>query len=223
MANYSREDWKTYKNVFDNFTENLLNKFQGQGHFDELLRPILIGKEANVFLAKKGESYVVIKIYRLMNANFNKMHEYLVQDERYHMVKNNKRRIIFSWVQREYSNLLLAREVIDCPTPHNFRDHILIMDLVGDDGEPSIMLKDKPPKNPQQFYDACRDQLDKLKAAGLVHGDISGFNILNHHDKPVFIDFSQSTTTKNPRSFELFDRDVQNLNAFFVRFNVKTR
>ena len=222
MPRYSREDWKTYKNVFDSFAEQNLMKLQGQGHFDELLQPITLGKEANVFTASKGEDRVIVKIYRTMNANFNKMHEYLTHDQRYQHVKRQKRKIIFAWVQREYANLFLAREVITVPTPYTFKDNIIIMEFIGDD-DPAPMLKDKKPKDPQAFYDSCRESLDKLREAGLVHGDISAFNILNFNDKPVFIDFSQSTTTESPRAQELFERDILNLNTFFLKFGVKVR
>jgi RIO kinase 1 len=223
MPRYSREAWKTYKNVFDLFTERNLIKLQGQGLFDELLSPITLGKEANVFTAAKADQLVVLKIYRTMNANFNTMYAYLAQDERYQNIKSQKRKVIFAWVQREYANLLLAREYVSVPTPHTFRDNIIIMDFIGVGTTPSPMLKDALPENLQKFYDECRDALDRLKKAGLVHGDISAFNILNHEEKPVFIDFSQATTVGSPRAAELFARDVDNLNIFFRKHGVQTR
>ncbi len=224
MVNHSREAWKTYKNVFDASTEAHLIKLQAQGHFDELLSPLTLGKEANVFTAKKGDEIVIIKIYRTMNCNFNKMHEYLIGDERYMNIKSQKRKVIFSWVQREFANLFLAREFVRVPTPHTFRENLIVMDFIGSpDGTPAPMLKDAVPKNPQLFYEECRTALDTLRKGGLVHGDFSAFNILNHDEKPVFIDFSQATTTKSPRAAELFARDIENLNIFFEKHGVKTR
>lgn len=222
MPNYSRAAWKTYKNVFDSFTERNLLKLQGQGFFDELVSPITLGKEANIFLASKGDERVIIKIYRTMNANFNKMLDYLTHDERYQHIKSQKRKVILAWVQREYANLLLAREVVRCPTPHAVRENVLVMACIG--GElPAPMLKDKKPKKPDVFYEECRDALERLRAAGLVHGDVSAFNILNDDETPVFIDFSQGTTTKSPRAQELYERDVENLNKHFAKLGVKTR
>jgi RIO kinase 1 len=223
MANYSREAWKTYKNVFDTFTENILMKLQGQGHFDELLRPINLGKEANVFLASKADAFVVIKIYRTMNCNFNKMHDYLAHDERYMNIKNQKRKVIFSWVQREYANLFIAREVIMVPTPYVVNNNVLIMELVGHGEEPAPMLKDKPPKNPQAFYDEVRAMMDALKSKNLVHGDLSPFNILNNDERPVFIDFSQGSTMNSPGANELWTRDISNVNTFFARHGAQVR
>ena len=194
MVRHSREAWKTYKNVFDKFTEENIIKLTGQGHIDQLLSPVALGKEANIFTAKKGEDTVIVKIYRTMNCNFNKMHEYLAHDDRYLDIKNNKRQIIFAWVQREAANLFLAREHINVPSPYTFMSNIIVMDMITVDGEPAPMLKDKPPKDPAVFYADCVRQLKKLRKAGLVHGDISAFNILNKENVPVFIDFSQATT-----------------------------
>jgi len=217
MPRSSRAAWKVYKNVFDQFTQEILIKLQAQGHFDELMHQMHVGKEANVFLANKGEEFVAVKIYRLQNCNFNKMHEYLSHDERYFDVKNNKRKIVLAWVQREYANLFLAREHISCPTPHTFRGNIIVMDLIGHESNPAPMLKDKKPKNPKKFYEECKDMIEKLRKGGLVHGDISAFNILNHDEQPVFIDFSQATTVTSPRARELYERDMKNLEAFFSK------
>jgi RIO kinase 1 len=221
MPRYNREEWKTYKNVFDSFTEKTLLKFQGQGHYDALASPITLGKEANVFTATKGDDIVIVKIYRFMNCNFNKMFEYLSQDERYLEIKNHKRKVILAWVQREYSNLLIAREYIPVPTPHTVFNNVIVMDLIGDDGQPAPMLKDRPPKDPQAFYDECVMYLERLKEGGLVHGDISAFNILNHNEHPVFIDFSQATTVKGARAKELYERDMLQLKTWFDKLQVK--
>jgi RIO kinase 1 len=223
MPRYSRQDWKVYKNVFDTFTLTNLMKLQAQGHYDELLSPITLGKEANVFTARKGDDIVIVKIYRWMNCNFNKMHEYLVQDRRYQDIKNHKRRVVLSWVQREYANLHIAREYIHVPTPHTVRDNVIVMDFIGHDVTASPMLKDHTPKDPQAFYNKVRANMDKLKAGGLVHGDLSAFNILIHNEEPVFIDFSQATTADSIRAQDLYERDLENINTYFKKLKVKTR
>jgi RIO kinase 1 len=223
MPRYSREEWKVYKNVFDSFTEGNLLKLKGQGHFDDLITPITLGKEANVFIAKKGDGLVIVKIYRWMNSNFNKMHEYLVQDQRYQHIKNHKRKVILAWVQREYANLHIAREYIPVPTPHTVKDNVLVMDFIGEGVTPAPMLKDTKPKNPQQFYNKTIAYMEKLKKGGLVHGDLSAFNILNYNEEPLFIDFSQATTTSSIRADDLYARDKVNVDTFFSKFNVKLK
>lgn len=216
MVRNSREDWKTYGNVFDEFTRRLLFKLSGQGFFDELEQLVTLGKEANVFVAKKGDGHVIVKIYRLENCNFNKMYEYIRQDPRYVAMPKSRRKVIFSWVQREYRNLLKAREAIRVPTPMAFKDHVLVMELIGHDSV-SPMLKNSHPKDPKAFFDIVLERIIELWKSGLVHGDLSEFNILNHDEEPVFIDFSQATVTDAKEAKNLLLRDVENLCNFFKR------
>src|SRR6056297_2952496 len=123
----NREEWKIYKNVFDSFTNRTIFDLSNKGYFDEIIRPIAMGKEANVFLAQRNDkSLVAIKIYRLENCNFNKMYSYIKSDPRFVGLENQKRKVIFTWVQREYRNLNVARKKIKVPTPILFRDNILI-------------------------------------------------------------------------------------------------
>ena len=60
-----------------------------------------------------------------------------------------------------------------------------------------------------------------LYAYGLIHGDLSSFNILNYHEQPVLIDFSQGTTVKTPNSEELLRRDVTNIVQFFAKLKIR--
>jgi len=211
----AREEWKVYKNVFSDFSRRNIFKLTSEGHFEELVSPLSIGKEANIFSAKtKEDNIVIVKIYRLENCNFNKMYEYIKADPRYLTTKKQKRSIIFSWTQREFKNLMIAREAIRVPTPITFKSNILVMEMIG---EPSPMLKDKRPSNPKKFLKKIIVNIEKLKAKGLVHGDLSEFNILNYNEEPVFIDFSQATLLDSPQFNELFDRDLNNIRRFFKK------
>jgi len=216
MVRNNREEWKTYDNVFDNFTNRLLFKLASQGHFDEIETIVAPGKEANVFIARKGDDHVIVKIYRL-NCNFNTMHEYIRQDPRYVGMPKSRRKTIFSWVQREYRNLLKAREFIRVPTPIAFKDHVLVMELIGNEVSVSPTLKNSPPKNPEDFFDKLLIDVHALWHGGLVHGDLSEFNILNHNESPIIIDFSQSTTTNAHDARKYLERDLENLCRFFTK------
>ncbi|MFH1506371.1 MAG: RIO1 family regulatory kinase/ATPase, partial [archaeon] len=85
------------------------------------------------------------------------------------------------------------------------------------DKEPAQKLKDDVPKDPKKFFDLVVRNMKKLYKKGLIHGDLSDFNILNYHQKPVFIDFSQGTTADSPNADELLERDVRNICNFFRR------
>jgi len=211
----SKEKWKVYKNVFSEFSLRTLFKLSSEGHFEELMKPISTGKEANIFSANtKDGKTIIVKIYRLENCNFNKMYEYIAVDPRYLKMSRQRRSIIFSWTQREYKNLMKARESIRVPTPIAFQNNILVMEMIG---EPAPMLKDSIPNNPEEFFKKILTNMKKLKEAGLVHGDLSHFNILNHDEEPVFIDFSQATITKAPTANQLYERDLKNIKTFFAK------
>lgn len=222
MVRDSREAFKTYGNVFDNFTLRLIHKLSGQGFFEELANTVALGKEANVYTAKTQDGYVIIKIYRLESFNFNKMYEYIRQDPRYVGMPKSRRKTIFSWVQREYRNLLKAREAVRVPTPMAFKDHILVMELIGNSNEVSPLLKDNHPQDPSVFFDLLIQAMHDLwHKAGLVHGDLSEFNIINHEEKPVLIDFSQATLKEAHAAMELLDRDIKNICKFFAKLGIK--
>ena len=78
-----QERFKTIKGVFDEFTNRTLFILQKKGCFDKLVSPIAIGKESNVFLASRNDSQVIVKIYRIQNANFSKMFSYIKKNPPY--------------------------------------------------------------------------------------------------------------------------------------------
>jgi RIO kinase 1 len=217
----SKEEWKIYKNVFDQSTLQVLEKMRSQGHFDDLRSPIALGKEANVFSAVKDGENLIVKIYRVENCNFNNMYRYLLPDPRFHGLKKRRRLIIFAWVQREYRNLLKAREVIRVPKPIAIKEGVLLMEFIGRK-DPAPQLKNSPPKDPQKFFEKTISNMKALYSIGLVHADLSEFNILNFEEEPVFIDFSQATTLEHPQALEYLKRDLFNVCKYFRKQGIKT-
>lgn len=218
----NREKFKTFKNVFDLYTERNLFKLISQHYFEGLLSPVSLGKEANIFLAERNDkSRVIVKIYRLKGADFKKMYDYLKYDTRFKNLKHKKRQVIFSWAQREYINLMKCRSIsVNSPTPYVCKDNILVMELIGDK-QPAPQLKDALPKNPEGFFKKLIEQMKLLYKNGLVHADLSKFNILNYREIPFLIDFSQCTTLKNPQSEEYLTRDLKNVCDFFKKLGLK--
>ncbi|MBI2651909.1 serine protein kinase RIO, partial [Candidatus Woesearchaeota archaeon] len=192
-------------------------------HFEGLESPISTGKESNVFSAiKKGGARVMVKIYRLETCDFNRMYDYIKDDPRFVNLKRGKRNIIFSWVQREYRNLLKAREAnVSVPTPLTFSNNVLVLEFIGDNELFAPKLKDEIPKNPNEFFEKIVSNIKKLYKAGLVHADLSAFNILNYNEKPIFIDFSQCTTLDSSRANEYLERDIRNICNFFKKIGLK--
>ncbi len=219
MPRITKEKFKTYEGVFDGFTLRNLFELSGRGFFDELESPIALGKEAQVFSARKGEGRIAIKIYRLETCDFNKMYDFLAEDARYSGVAKNKRKVIFAWTQREFRNLLKAREAgIRVPVPIHFQDNLLLEEFIGDE-YPAPKLKDASFRGKRKAYEDIVKAVGRLYRAGLVHGDLSEFNIL-YHGGPVIIDWSQAVPTTSYRAKELLVRDIGNVQRFFAKLRL---
>jgi len=211
---------KVYENVFDEFTLRTIFKLSSQGFFDELESPIALGKEANVFTAKKGDSRVVVKIYRVQSCDFGKMFEYIRNDPRYYNIRKTKRNIIFSWVQREFRNLTLAREGnVRVPIPIAFKNNVLVLEYIGDN-DPAPKLVNCRPKAKKKIFDDVIVNMKKLFKAGFIHADLSAFNILLKDDKPYFIDFSQTSPINSVDAGRFIKRDVKNVCNFFTKIGL---
>ena len=214
----AREKFKTYEGVFDNFTNRTLFELITKGSFEGLESPISIGKESNVFTAlnKQGRR-LIVKIYRLETADFNRMYSYIQTDPRFTGLKKQRRKIIFAWCQREYRNLLKVRAAgVSAPLPITFTNNILVEEFIGNTN-PASKLNVHSPQTPPTFFDLVIKNIKKLYQNNLTHGDLSAFNILNYREKPVFIDFSHTTTKDNPRFKELFERDLKPLSSFLIK------
>ncbi|MBI2176531.1 serine protein kinase RIO [Candidatus Woesearchaeota archaeon] len=223
MARKFRERFKTENDVFDQFTIRNLFVLSRKDHFvEDTLSPLSIGKEANVFTAaSKDGGRVVIKIYRLETADFNRMYDYIGADPRYTSLKKKQREVIFAWCQREYRNLMACREAgVRAPLPLAFLKNILVMTQVGDE-QPAQKIKDDIPKHPKEFFAETIGQIKKLFHYGYVHSDLSKFNLLNLDQRPVLIDVSQMIPTNAPNAYEYLKRDVENVSDFFRRLGVK--
>ena len=223
MKRRFREDFKTMHNVFDEFTNRTIFKLISEGYISGLESPISIGKEANIFSAKRKDgSRVIVKIYRLEACDFNRMYDYIKEDPRYGGIKGKKRKVIFAWVQREYRNLLIAREAnVSVPTPLTFKNNVLVLEFIGKADKVAPKLGVEPPKNQKEFFNKVIDNMKKLYKAGLVHADLSQFNILNNDGEPVLIDFSQATVLDSSRTEEFIRRDVRNVCNFFKKLGLK--
>lgn len=217
-----REDFKTYNEVFDSFTVRNIFELSSKGYFEDIVSKIKVGKESNIFLASREGELVIIKIYLLSTSNFNNMLNYLREDKRYTILPKRKRQIIFTWAKREYRNLIKMKQArMNSPMPIHFKDNILIMKMIGEK-EPANQLKDYWPLDPDDFFEKLIEEIKKMfKDAQLVHGDLSGFNILNHDETPYIIDVAQAISSDSPNAFELLRRDLGNIATVFRKVTKK--
>ncbi len=218
-----KEKFRTYKGVFDERTLRTIFKLESEGYFDELRSPVSIGKESNVFTAiKKDGTYVIIKIYRVNNADFKRMYRYIGPDARFKGLSNQRRKVISAWAQREYRNLLVANKIgAKVPVPYAVSENVLVMELIGDGGEAAPRLKDCRPKDLKKFSKELIKNLKLFYKAGFIHGDLSEFNILNYNEKPYIIDLSHGVRLDYPNVDELLERDIKNLERYFNKLSLK--
>ena len=219
-------DRKTGNEIFDKITLETLYKLANQGYIDVLNGAISTGKEANVLTGiTDDEKFVAVKIYRIATSDFKKMDYYLKGDPRFNVKTKNKRKIIYSWVTKEYKNLTrLYTAGVNVPEPITSSNNVLLIEFIGDeDGNPSQPVKNQPPENPEEFWNKLLDQLKLFVNEGkLVHGDLSNYNILNRNEEPVIIDVSQSVVLDNPIAKELLERDINTLVREYTKLGVKT-
>jgi len=218
-------DKRVGSEVFDKITLETLYKLANQGYLQILNGAISTGKEANVFKGIDDNGYfVAVKIYRVTTSDFKKMQDYIQGDPRFKVNTNNKRQVINTWVNKEFRNLKRAYEYgVRVPRPIVAKNNILIMEFIGDEeGNPAPLLKNANISNPQNVVEKIIKFVKILyKDAKLVHGDLSGFNILIKDDQPVIIDISQGVVVDHPIAEELLNRDIVNLLKDFKKLGIE--
>lgn len=224
MRKSTREAFKTRNDVFDEHTNRNLFVLASKGFFEEnTLSPISMGKEANIFYAKRKDgSKLILKIYRVNTCDFTRMFDLLRRDPRFPKLNKNRRKIVSAWASREYKNLHRARDAgVLVPAPYVLKENILLMEFIGD-ANPASKLKDLEPDNKKEFMEKAITNMKKLYKAKLVHGDLSPFNILNWNDCPYFIDFSQCIELGTSFAEEMLERDIKNMTKYFRKTGLNT-
>jgi len=207
---------KVREDVFDEVTLIALYKLVHKKLISVIGGSISTGKEANVFYGEHEEKGIVIKIYRIQTANFKRMGEYLAGDRRFANVRGSRKEIIFTWTRKEYSNLMRAHEVgIPVPEPIAFDRNILIMEFLGQNERAYPQLRNAEVGDYGATYHEILGYVKTLyQEGGLVHADLSEYNIL-YHNRPYLIDMGQSVTRDHPQAIPFLIRDIRNINRFF--------
>ena len=213
------DQFKVEQSVFDDATFAAIYKLVQDGYVDAFGGPISTGKEANVYEALGGDGEdVAIKIYRINASNFRQMRDYLEGDPRFRGIGNDKKKIVLAWTQKEFANLQRARAAgVRVPEPLAVERNVLVMELVGLVEERARRLAEVEVENPQTAYEVVREYARRLYSAGLIHGDLSEYNLIVHEGELVVIDLGQAVTVHHPNSEELLRRDCRNVAAFFRR------
>ena len=217
-------DRKTLDEVFDKSTLHNLEKLISNKVIDILDFPISTGKEGNVFRGvTPDKNFLAVKIYRTSTSTFKHMSEYIVGDPRFTSLPKNRREIIFAWTQKEFKNLERLNKVgVNVPKPITKIKNILVMEYIGDEEQPAPALKDVHLDDPESMFKTLIDFISTMyKKAGLVHSDMSAFNVLVYDKKPYLIDLGQGVLLEHPQSYEFLKRDIHNIVSYFKKYKIK--
>ncbi|OYY93384.1 MAG: serine protein kinase RIO [Hydrogenophilales bacterium 28-61-23] len=203
------------------------------GLIDDVIRQLMSGKEAMVFVVRCGDDVRCAKVYKEANKRaFRQSVDYTENRK----VKNSRQARAMAkgsrygreaqeeaWQNAEVDALYrLARAGVRVPTPYNFHAGVLLMELVTDEhGNAAPRLNDVEfsPEQARVHFHALIRQVVLMLCAGVIHGDLSEFNILISADGPVIIDLPQAVDAAgNNHAKAMLERDVENLINYFGRY-----
>jgi len=203
------------------------------GLIDEVLRPLKSGKEADVFVVRCGSEKRCAKVFKEANLRgFKQAAQY--QEGR--SVRNSRRARAMSkrtrYGQKEQEKAWLNAEVealyrlsaagVRVPRPHGFVDGVLLMELIVDSKgnvAPRLDGMTFDQEQARDYHDRIIAEIVRMLAAGLIHGDLSEFNVLVDGDGPVIIDLPQAVNAAaNNSAAMMLVRDVDRMKRFFGKF-----
>ncbi len=204
-----------------------------EGLIDSVVRQLKSGKEADVYVVRCGDDTCAAKVYKEAHKrSFRQAVDYTENRK----VRNSRQARAMAkgtsfgreqqeaaWQSAEVDALYrLAGVGVRVPRPINFCDGVLLMELVADErGDAAPRLNDVPfsEADALRHHATLIAEVVRMLCAGVIHGDLSEFNILLAEDGPVIIDLPQAVDAAgNNHAPRMLMRDVDNLRNFFGRF-----
>lgn len=203
------------------------------GLIDGVIRQLMSGKEAMVFVVQCGDEVRCAKVYKEANKrSFRQAVDYTENRK----TKNSRQARAMAkgtrygrkaqeeaWQNAEVDALYrLAGAGVRVPKPYNFHEGVLLMELVTDaqgDAAPRLNDVEFTAEQAIAHHHALMMEVVRMLCAGIIHGDLSEYNILIGADGPVIIDLPQAVDAAgNNHASSMLERDVGNLTAYFGRF-----
>ena len=203
------------------------------GIVDEVVRALKSGKEASVYVVRCGAEVRCAKVYKDMGQrSFQQRAQY--QEGRKVRGSRQARAMARStnygrkeqesaWKNAEVSALYqLAAAGVRVPRPYGYFNDVLVMEMVIDaQGDPAPRLGEVEltPEQAREFHGFLMQQIVRMLCAGLIHGDLSEYNVLMDASGPVIIDLPQAVNAAgNNNAFAMLERDVGNIRDTLGRF-----
>lgn len=209
-----------------------------EGVIDEVVRPLKSGKEASVYLVACGSTLRCAKVYKDANhRGFQKLAQYQEgrkargsRDERAmgNRSRHGRKQQEEEWKNAEVDALYrLASAGVRVPKPTGYFQGVLLMEMIGDEnGNPAPRLNevDLSPELAREYHGFMIRQIVLMLCAGLIHGDLSEYNVLLDTGGPVVIDLPQAVEASvNNSAFAMLARDVENMARYFGQFAPELR
>eukprot|EP00796_Vickermania_ingenoplastis_P000901 gene901-529_t len=217
-----RSERATVENVMDPRTRLLLYKLVNSNTLREIHGCVSTGKEANVYYALSGDgSAAAVKVFKTSILAFKDRDKYVAGEFRFQRYcKSNPRKMVRTWAEKEARNLSRLQEGgVLAPAVKLLRQHILIMEFLGEDGWPAPRLKEVQFPSlaalDQCYLDLCCTIRKMYGRCRLIHGDLSEYNLLLFRGRVVVIDVSQSVEHDHPLAMDFLRRDLVNVTNFF--------
>ena len=204
-----------------------------EGLIDSVICQLMSGKEAMIYMVRCGENIRCAKVYKESNkCNFQQRSIYTEGRK----VRNSRRAWAMergshyghrareeAWQSTEIDMLCrLGAAGVRVPKFYNFFAGVLLMELITDsEGNVAPRLSDLilTPKQAREYHQVLIKQIVQMLCAGIVHGDLSQYNVLVNSQGPVIIDLPQAVNAAgNYHARNMIKRDIDNLTAYFSRF-----
>lgn len=203
------------------------------GLIDEVISQLMSGKEATVYVVASGDDILCAKVYKEADKRSFKQ---AVQYQEGRKSKNSRRQRAMekgskygrkqqedAWHNAEVDALYkLDAAEVRVPTPFGCFDGVLLMELVTDDeGNVAPRLNDVAFDENQAIEDhkMMMEYVKRMLCAGIVHGDLSEFNVLVDDYGPVIIDLPQAVdAAANMHAKTMLERDVNNMREYYAQY-----
>lgn len=208
------------------------------GLVDQVMYQLMSGKEAQVYVVRCGDELRCAKVFKEAKKRSFKQ---AVQYQEGRKVRNSRRARAMAkktrYGQQEQEDAWLNAEVealrrlsaagVRVPEPHGFVDGVLLMEMVCDHeggAAPRLDEIEFSADEARAFHDQILAEVVRMLCAGLIHGDLSEFNVLADEGGPVIIDLPQAVNAAGNNSAQMMlERDVDRMREFFGRFAPELR